>query len=273
VENDSPDAIAVGFVVEGARVSVDENGAYAGGVPVLLPVRRAGAVDPEHGLVFPVPHRTKVRIALTNAPVDVAGLADVETVYRAWDRILDRGLRTELPQPLQGEVDAARADLLLAPASAETFGALEAWGFDEDAIDMWGRLNMRARRAARRAAVGLPTDVLGRTRAALVEERGTTIDVLPGFRAAWLGQHLAVHDLPLRRGTCSFAVRWHGARPALLWDVPAGTTLRAPTLDAEWSTDEAVGETLLGEPPAPLLAMGSAAEVAGTTVEAPEQFT
>ena len=233
--------------------------------------RRPGAVEQDFGLVFPVPHRTKVRVALaTRSGVDVSGLADAAAVGRAWDRILDRGMRTELPEPLQSEIDAARADLLLTPPSADAFVALEAWGFDDDAIEMWAHLPMRARRAAkRRASAG----VLGETRAALVREAPDAIELVPGFRVAWLGQSIAAHDIPLRAGRCSFAVRWHGARPALLWDAPKGFTVRAPALDPLWSSTEPVGETLLAEPPTGLLALGDREVRTGTAVDAPEQFS
>ena len=46
----------------------------------------------------------------------------------------------------------------------------------------------------------------------------------PGLRLAghwpeaWLGQPVEIHDVPARLGTVSWAVRWHGDRPALLWD-------------------------------------------------------
>jgi hypothetical protein len=40
-------------------------------------------------------------------------------------------------------------------------------------------------------------------------------------------------------------VRWHGERAALLWDGPGGVTLRAPGLDADWSTTDAAGDALL----------------------------
>ncbi len=151
VDNDTPAAVAVGFVLDApGTVAVDADGVRVDGRRTLVPARRAGDVDAESGLVFPVPHRTKVRVALIRADVDVdvdvGALAAVDTVARAWDRILDRGLRTEFPEPLQDEIDAARADLLLAPPSAGAFAALEAWGFDEDAVEMWGRLRMRARR-------------------------------------------------------------------------------------------------------------------------------
>ena len=52
-------------------------------------------------------------------------------------------------------------------------------------------------------------------------------------------------------------MRWHGARPALLWDAPAGVELRVPALDPAWSSSEAAGEALLAEPPASLLPMGT----------------
>ena len=67
---------------------------------------------------------------------------------------------------------------------------------------------------------------------------------------AWTGQSLEVHDAPTHFGPVSFAVRYHGDRPALLWDLKvregAGTVrLTAPGLDPTWSTTEPKGETLL----------------------------
>ncbi|MDQ1433436.1 MAG: hypothetical protein QOF59_252 [Actinomycetota bacterium] len=275
IENDSPEAIAVAFVVDAPGVvTTNDDGVVADGNRVLAWSRRPAAVEDGNRFVYPVPHRTTVRVVLVGSDVEFAGdvraLADADAVARAWDRMLDRGLRTELPEPLQSGVDAARADLLLAPPTADAFVALEAWGFDEDAVEMWARLGIRARRAARRGAT---RGLLGETLAALVREDGDILELFPGFRVAWLGQHLAAHDIPLRRGTCSFAVRWHGSRPALLWDVPPGTTVRAPALDSGWSSNQPVGETLLAEPPTSLLAMGGGGPVTGTSVDAPEQFS
>ena len=272
VENASPEAIAVGFVVDGpGKIAVDDYGVRFDGALALSFVRRPGAVEDGNVLVFPVPHRTTVRVALTTrSGVEVRTLADVDAVSRAWGSILDRGMRTELPEPLQSQIDAARADVLLAPPSTDAFVALEAWGLDREAVEMWAHLPGRARRAAKRA---VSSGVLAETRAALVRENGRTVDLLPGFRPAWLGQPVAAHDLPLRQGLCSFAVRWHGPRPALLWDVPAGMTVRVPALDPTWSSNEPVGEALLGEPPTSLLAMGERGSSTGTTVDAPEQFS
>src|SRR5439155_1947885 len=66
----------------------------------------------------------------------------------------------------------------------------------------------------------------------------------------WWGRALEVHDAPTHAGTLSYAVRWHGERPALLWelvrhdDVPV-TWLTAPGLDPSWSSEEPRGEVLL----------------------------
>jgi hypothetical protein len=66
---------------------------------------------------------------------------------------------------------------------------------------------------------------------------------------AWAGQNLEVHDAPTHHGTVSFAVRWHGERPALLWErKPRGglaVTITAPGLDPSWSTTDLKGEALL----------------------------
>ncbi|HSS08680.1 MAG TPA: hypothetical protein VLL25_02275, partial [Acidimicrobiales bacterium] len=73
----------------------------------------------------------------------------------------------------------------------------------------------------------------------------------------WRGQSIEVHHAPTQAGLLSFAVRWHGLRPALLWELrrhrPAESiTLTAPGLDPQWQTDKPAGEALLGPlaPPA-----------------------
>ena len=58
-----------------------------------------------------------------------------------------------------------------------------------------------------------------------------------------------MHDAPTRAGRVSYAVRWHGARPALLWECERPIRLSAPGLDRDWSTTEPRGETLLAAPP------------------------
>lgn len=77
------------------------------------------------------------------------------------------------------------------------------------------------------------------------------IRLLPAFPTAWLGGELEVHRAPVAGVRVSFAIRWHGYRPALLWEVdganPTGGAVRltCPGLDPEWSTDQPRGEALL----------------------------
>jgi hypothetical protein len=250
-ENASGDAIGIGVDVQGS--------------PALTWSRAPGSVEGDR-LVFPLPHRQKLRLVLgggRDAP-------DSDAVARGWEAMLERGMRVELPEAEQFAVDRARVDALLAPPSAAAFVALEQWGFDDEAAAMWARMSSKDRRAARKYAAD--TGVLGEVRAAMLREDGTTIAALPGFRPQWLGRPVAVHHAPSRRGLISFAVRWHGARPALLWEVPAGSVVRVPALDPAWSSTEAAGETLLSEPPNTLLPMGTH-EPEGATVDAPESFT
>lgn len=75
--------------------------------------------------------------------------------------------------------------------------------------------------------------------------------------AAWLGQHIEVHSVPTRIGKVSWAVRWHGERPALLWEVvphdPAAhpPAVTAPGLDPAFTATGWQGEALLALPLVP----------------------
>jgi hypothetical protein len=87
-------------------------------------------------------------------------------------------------------------------------------------------------------------------RALVVDDGGTELDLLPGFGDLWLGQPVAVHRLPTTAGLLSFALRWHGARPALLWDLEGDRpfALTCTSIDASWSSDDRRGEALLSAP-------------------------
>jgi hypothetical protein len=91
---------------------------------------------------------------------------------------------------------------------------------------------------------------LRNVRSIVVNDDGPTIDLLPSFGEDWLGQPIAVHRLPTIGGSLSFALRWHGARPALLWEVEGDRsfTLTCSAIDASWSTSEQRGEVLLEAP-------------------------
>ena len=69
-----------------------------------------------------------------------------------------------------------------------------------------------------------------------------------GIPRLWLGANLECHRVsagPMH--TVSFGIRWHGEKPALLWEVsgPAGVKLNAGLCDPTWGSVEPTGETLL----------------------------
>jgi hypothetical protein len=320
VENRSPVPLTVALVlgvnrkgrleVDGPVVRIDGDAALVlSGLPrrwaagpstaeaVMAGDARRGPVAPcvapiELALLFPVPHRTSVRAALGDVAngadaINPRDLPGADAVARGWDLQLERGQRAALPPPVGESVDAARADLLLAPRDEAAVAALEDWRFDEEAAAGWSELGWRARRRASRrvepadpwAALRAidperdPARFLSALRGVLARERASHVDLLPGFPPDWLGQSLTVDDLPLRSGPLSFAVRWHGARPALLWEAPAEIELRVPALDPAWSTHERAGETLLAEPPSALLSLGAGQRPPGEAIDAPGQFS
>lgn len=80
-----------------------------------------------------------------------------------------------------------------------------------------------------------------------------TIAVLPAFSPEWLGAGVEAHGVRTPLGVVSFAIRWHGERPALLWEVEPHDAdqplvLTAPALDPSWASAEARGEALLAAP-------------------------
>src|SRR5207237_6329372 len=129
--------------------------------------------------------------------------------------------------------------------SVQEVNAIGVGGFAGVSAAAWLRLGMRARaRASHRAPDPTPwasirtrlasasatftwpdgpAPLLGSVRDLLVgagvrasdEDSAALLVELP---AEWRGQSLDVHDAPTRAGRVCYAVRWHGARPALLWE-------------------------------------------------------
>ena len=75
------------------------------------------------------------------------------------------------------------------------------------------------------------------------------IEICPrGVEVAWLGANFECHRLVASpEHLISFAVRWHGEKPALLWEIdgPAGARVAASAVDGTFSSVEMRGETLL----------------------------
>ena len=267
-----------GFVL--STVRAPSRWAHTVGSPVLLPVTtgraetgpfpgaRDRAARLEVAFLHPVAHRTTFRALLTRGTeppaVDLRSLPDAATVAQGWSRHLGRGMQVQLPdRPLEARIRAARAEVLLRGQSGRpgptVAAALEDWGFDAEAEAAWRQLGTRERRrAALRPEPTSWADVMTIDDAAtlLVAVRrmlvhdgrvpGQVLTLCPEYPAAWRGQPVEVRDAPVVGGLVSFAVRWHGARPALLWDAPEGTPVRIPGLDPDWESGPVAGEALLG---------------------------
>ena len=72
-----------------------------------------------------------------------------------------------------------------------------------------------------------------------------------GIPETWWGSACEAHGItadPYR--TISFAVRWHGPRPAVLWEITgaAGLLITGGAADPSWHTTDASGEALLAAP-------------------------
>lgn len=89
----------------------------------------------------------------------------------------------------------------------------------------------------------------------LVRETATGLALLTMVPTRWYGQGIEVHDAPTRFGLVSFALRWHGERPALLWelephdaDAAAVVTITCPGIDPAWQSNDLRGDALLAAP-------------------------
>lgn len=80
--------------------------------------------------------------------------------------------------------------------------------------------------------------------------------LLDGWEPSMFGRSLDVRGVPTRWGRVSYSVRWHGDRPALLWEIepwdhrppPATLRITAPAVDPAWSADAFTGDALLAAP-------------------------
>ena len=83
----------------------------------------------------------------------------------------------------------------------------------------------------------------------VAQRRDNVIEICPrGIDGAWLGANFECHRLVASpEHLISFAVRWHGEKPALLWEIdgPPGARVAASAVDGTFSSTEMRGETLL----------------------------
>ncbi len=96
-------------------------------------------------------------------------------------------------------------------------------------------------------------ELLSFVRTMLVHETSDGLALASMLPTSWYGQGVEVHDAPTRFGTLSFAIRWHGERPAILWELEphepdVAVVLTCPGLDPAWRSTDARGEALLSAP-------------------------
>ncbi len=83
----------------------------------------------------------------------------------------------------------------------------------------------------------------------VAQRRDGVIEICPcGIDKSWLGVNFECHKLLASpEQVISYAVRWHGEKPALLWEIdgPVGAKVAASAIDRTFSSTEMRGETLL----------------------------
>ena len=165
-------------------------------------------------------------------------IGPLERIARRPGRLVDEALRNVERVAVRARDDRATGDVasLIARRRADGLAATAA------VVPLAERLATAA--ATEPVARGLFIDAVERTFA-------SDGDVLAGgLPSAWLGANFEVHGLPTGAGsTLSYAVRWHGERPALLWEQSGPPVeLTASAIDPTWSSREPAGETLLAAP-------------------------
>lgn len=293
VENRSPLPFAVAF---------SRRDLLSARPPADMPV--PGITLPEGAVVFPVGHRTTLRVGLPHddrsAGARPDGLPTAEQVARGWFAQVDRNVRLVLPA-FGEDVVRERCTLLLegVPTPEDPTGfllglrelvrlgerpgpwveevsvsvegiarglrhrevpweadaalgaaaeVLRRAGEDRGARDV---VTVRRRLGPVEPAPGTPpagVALLAWVEGLVVQDDGDRADLVPGFPVDWLGQGVEAYRVPVGAAEVSFAVRWHGERPALLWECSGPLHLTCARLDPAWSSDATRGEALLGVP-------------------------
>lgn len=200
---------------------------------------------------------------LLAGPVDdrddpVGFVLDVAELARLGDD--PEGWLPEIVEPIARIARVASADVDLALQACQRVAVAAA---DQRAARDIARIRERRRRSGvARSAMRDQTsfsDVrrgpsLGRFVAQTEQRIADGGALLPsGIPPRWFGSNFEVHDIPTDVDSAvSFAVRWHGERPAVLWE-QRGTPLRltAPAVDPGWSSGKPSGEALWSAPPQP----------------------
>lgn len=247
-------------------VALAHDGSGAGG----LPVGAASADSVVRGWLATANRALRVALPDTMVVDDVVGSICAATLCGPGDPhddpvgfVLGVGVLARLGEA----VDAWLPDVAGAAERLSRSAAIEAvWALDAAAVVFAaaGERRALADLARARAAGGVGdgaarwADVVtaeGVRRVAALEHvvavhGGTMFPV--GMPDGWVGAGVEVHGVPVSpTARLSVALRWHGARPAVLWEVQGGeVTLSAPVLAPGWSAHAPSGEALWPAPAA-----------------------
>ncbi len=178
-----------------------------------------------------------------------------EAIAALASRDLRAGRSSGLDQLVAGLVASAGEDvdpsalLLAAAAIRPTAGRA-----GDELLDLYRRRERLGTQPPRnpttRVAEGA-AKVLGHVVGPITSRGVDAVDLLPQVPRHWYGGQVDVRGLATHAGRISYSVRWHGQRPALLWDRdggPENCEITCSGLDDSWSATDRSGEALLHAP-------------------------
>ena len=145
-----------------------------------------------------------------------------------------------------GRLHAHHHDPMLMPALDAAERTSRVAGETRAVRDL-ARVRSRLRAAADHAAPGSNRSAGASAARVITSVERSLVDgaeLFPlGIPSAWFGQNFEAYDLPTSaRSSVSLAVRWHGARPAVLWECEgAAVVLRSGVAAPEWCTEASTG--------------------------------
>ena len=181
----------------------------------------------------------------------LAGLDQPEAARRVAEDAARAWSAASGPPPGRTGPPTPRAEAAAAVAAARAGGPVPGlWALLRAATSTWTWSDPEAWAGDDGLVTARLLDVVARL---LVADRPTGPALLPWLPPDWWGRGWEVHEAPTRWGPLSCAVRWHGERPAVLWElgeprpgITGTVVLTAPGLDPTWTGTGATGEALLG---------------------------
>ncbi|MGK0312187.1 MAG: hypothetical protein ACI8RC_001814 [Ilumatobacter sp.] len=192
---------------------------------------------------------------MLTGPIDVAQdpigfILDVNELVRCGEEA--EPWMYEIAEPLES---IARSGNAFVPAAIAAAHHIAVAADDRRATRDIARLAKRVGHGARSAPGPFSEIVRGASVGRFVHEVERRLadgtNLLPiGIPTRWLGANFELHGVPTSASsTVSFAVRWHGERPAVLWEQTGkAQRLSASAVDADWSSNEQTGESLWAAP-------------------------